>query len=99
MILTGDAISAEEALACGLVSKVVEDEDLLAAATELAKRISANPNYAVRMAKRLLKTAQTASLNEELELAASMQALANATEDNQEALNAFFEKRKPVFKS
>lgn len=99
MILTGDAISAEEALACGLVSKVVEDEDLLTAATELAKRISANPNYAVRMAKRLLKTAQTASLNEELELAASMQALANATEDNQEALNAFFEKRKPVFKS
>ena len=50
------------------------------------------------MAKRLLREGQTADLKNILELSAAMQALAHATSDNDEAINAFIEKRKPEFK-
>ena len=53
MSLTGDMIDATEALACGLVSKVVPDAELLDAARAQARRIAANPPFAVRMTKRL----------------------------------------------
>ncbi len=54
MAFTGDMIDAREALACGLVSRVVPDADLLAAARAVADKIAANPSHAVRMTKRLL---------------------------------------------
>lgn len=97
MALTGDVLSADEALACGLVSKVVDDGQLLASAGEIAARIAANPPHAVRMTKRLLKVARSSSLPELLEFSAAMQALAHTTEDNREAVSAFLEKRKPKF--
>jgi len=97
MALTGDAIDAHEALACGLVSKVVPDSELLAEARKLAERISVNPTQAVRMTKRLLWESHGASLATLLELSAAMQALAHATDDNREAMAAFLEKRKPDF--
>jgi enoyl-CoA hydratase/carnithine racemase len=97
MALTGDAIDAREALACGLVSRVVPDEDLLAQARALAERIAVNPPYAVRMTRRLLREGQTASLGGLLELSAAMQALAHATADHDEAVSAFVERRTPRF--
>lgn len=97
LALTGDMLSAEEALACGLVSRVVPDDQLLAAAQQVADKIAANPPHAVRMTKRLLREGQTASLANLLEMSAAMQALAHATADNDEAINAFLEKRAPQF--
>jgi enoyl-CoA hydratase/carnithine racemase len=97
MALTGDAIDAHEALAYGLVSKVVPDGELLAEAHKLAARIAVNPTNAVRMTKRLLWESRTSSLDGLLELSAAMQALAHATDDNREAISAFLEKRKPDF--
>ncbi len=97
MVLTGDMIDAAEALRIGLVSRVVPDEDLLAAARELAERIAANPPHAVRMSKRLLWESQTIGLGPSLEIAASMQALAHATADHREAVAAFIGKRAPQF--
>ncbi|MGE0774519.1 MAG: crotonase/enoyl-CoA hydratase family protein [Sphingomonadaceae bacterium] len=97
MALTGDAIDAYEALACGLVSKVVPDSELLAEARKLASRIAVNPTNAVRMTKRLLWESRTSSLDGLLELSAAMQGLAHATDDNREAIAAFLEKRKPDF--
>jgi enoyl-CoA hydratase/carnithine racemase len=97
MALTGDVIDAQEALACGLVSKVVPDAELLAEARKLAERIAVNPTNAVRMTKRLLWEGRTVSLDTLLELSAAMQALAHATDDNREAIAAFLEKRKPNF--
>ncbi|WP_454885159.1 crotonase/enoyl-CoA hydratase family protein [Sphingomonas oryzagri] len=97
LALTGDMIDAAEALACGLVSRVVADEDLLATAHALAERIAANPPHAVRMTKRLLREGQTASLVNLLELSAAMQALAHATVDHDEAVSAFIERRSPTF--
>jgi len=97
MALTGDMIDAQEALACGLVSKVVPDSDLLVEARKLADRIAVNPTQAVRMTKRLLWESRSVNLDTLLELSAAMQALAHATDDNREAIAAFLEKRKPNF--
>ncbi len=98
MSLTGDAIGAQEALACGLVSQVVPDEDLMPTAQALAARIAANPPFAVRMTKRLLWEARRSDLATVLEMSAAMQAVAHATGDHEEAVNAFLEKRSPAFK-
>jgi enoyl-CoA hydratase/carnithine racemase len=98
MAFTGDMLNAQEALACGLVSRVVPDVELLDAAKALAARIAVNPPSAVRMAKRLLIEGRHSRLDTLLELSASLQALAHSTADHREAVNAFLEKRKPEFK-
>ena len=97
MALTGDRIDAAEALACGLVSKVVPDAELPDAARALAARIAANPPQAVRMTKRLLKEGLTLSMPALLEISAAMQALAHTTAEHNEAVAAFIEKRLPNF--
>ncbi len=98
LTLTGETIGADEALRIGLVSQVVPDADLMTAARAIAARIACNPSFAVRMAKRLLWDAQRMDIAGVLELSATMQAVAHATADNAEAINAFLEKREPQFK-
>ena len=98
MALTGQIIDAADALACGLVSKVVPAAELMAAANAIACEIAANPAHAVRMTKRLLRQAQESSLSAVLDMSAAMQALAHATMDHEEAVVAFGERRPPVFK-
>jgi enoyl-CoA hydratase/carnithine racemase len=99
MAFTGDTLDAAEALACGLVSTVVPDAELIAAAKALAHRVAVNPPYAVRMAKRLLMEGRHTRLDTLLEMSAAMQALTHATPDHREAVDAFLEKRKPVFRA
>ncbi len=98
LALTGETIDAEEALRIGLVSRVVDDADLMAEARRVADKIAVNPPHAVRMTKRLLREGQTADLKNILEMSAAMQSLAHATKDNDEAITAFLEKRAPEFK-
>lgn len=98
MALTGDTIDAGEALACGLVSRVVPDAHLLETTKSLARRIASNPPHAVRMTKRLLWEGRRADLPTLLEMASSMQAAAHSTEDHLEAVSAFLEKRPPIFR-
>ena len=97
MALTGEMLTAEEALACGLVSRVVADDQLLAEARRIADTIAANPRHAVRMTKRLLWEGQSSSLPAALEMASAMQALAHLTADHREAVAAFLAKRPPNF--
>ncbi|GAA0317350.1 crotonase/enoyl-CoA hydratase family protein [Sphingomonas oligophenolica] len=97
MAFTGDTISAETALAWGLVSYVVDEGDLLDKAMSIAERIAVNPPQSVRMTKKLMTSAQDMSLERVLDFSAAMQPLAHATQDHREALNAFVEKRKPSF--
>lgn len=97
MALTGDMIDAREALACGLVSQVVPDAELMDAAHALARRIAANPPHAVRMTKRLLWEGRRSDLASLLEMAAAMQATAHTTNDHAEAVDAFLAKRAPQF--
>lgn len=97
MAFTGDTVSAQQALAWGLVSSVVPDSELMPTALDLAKRIAANPPYAVRMTKRLMREGQSMSLESLLHFSAAMQSLAHATADHKEAVTAFLEKRTPKF--
>lgn len=97
MAFTGEAINAQEALACGLVSRVVTAGDLLPTSKALAQKIAANPGAVMRMTKRLLREGQNASLASLLEISAGYQAIAHKTTDHREAVMAFVEKRKPVF--
>ncbi len=97
LTLTGETFDAAYALEIGLVSRVVPGGELLATARTIADKIAANPPHAVRMTRRLLREAQTATLAGTLELSAAMQALAHATRDNDEAIDAFIERRAPDF--
>jgi enoyl-CoA hydratase/carnithine racemase len=96
-MLTGDTYSAAEAKEMGLVGKIVPPEAVMEEARKLAGRVAANPPQSVRLAKRLLREGQQARFQEILELSAAFQALAHETADHREALDAFFEKRPPVF--
>jgi len=97
MSFTGEAIDAGQALLCGLVSRVVPQEQLMPEAMKLASRIARNPGGSLRMTKRLLREGQRMGLPELLELAAGLQAQAHQTADHLEALSAFAEKRAPRF--
>lgn len=97
MAFTGEAIDAREALACGLVSRVVPADRLLDEARALAEKIAANPGAVMRMTKRLLREGEHASLESLLELSAGYQAIAHKTADHREAVTAFIEKRTPRF--
>jgi 2-(1,2-epoxy-1,2-dihydrophenyl)acetyl-CoA isomerase len=93
LTFTGDAIDAQAALAMGLVTRVVAPEALMPSARDLAARIAANPAPALRMAKQLLRQAQTARLDETLQLSAALQALAHHTPEHAAAVAAFFARR------
>ena len=97
LALTGDTISADEALQIGLVSRVVEPDELMSAALELAGRIAVNPPQVLRWTKQLLRQAQSQTLDQALTQAGQLQGLAHQTADHHEAVAAFFEKRPPVF--
>lgn len=99
MAFTGDALSADQALACGLVSRVVPHEQLLDEALALARRIAANPGGVLRMTKRLLREGERSTLESLLETSAAYQAIAHMGDDHHEAVRAFIDKRTPQFKA
>jgi len=90
-------LSAAEAKEWGLVSEVVSDQELPARAAELAARYAAGPTRGIAMTRRLLDRALSASLEEQLEWEAQLQAVATRTEDFAEGVAAFREKRPPRF--
>src|SRR3989441_9097458 len=90
-------LTAAEAHAWGLVSEVVEADALPARAAELAATYAALPTRAIGMTKRLFDHADTATLEEQLELEAQLQAAATQTDDFREGVTAFLEKREPRF--
>ena len=93
MTFTGDMMGADEALACGLVSRVVAPEKLLEEAKALARRIALNSGPALRMSKRLLREGQHVRLDTLLEMSAAFQALAHFTPEHGEAVAAFLAKK------
>jgi len=97
LFFTGDLIDAEEALAAGLVSKVVPAETLQHEARDLALRIAAQPGQALRMTKTLLRQAGSASYDQLLELSAAAQGLMHHTADHHEGVSALLQKRAPDF--
>ena len=99
MILGGDPIDAQTALAWGLANHVVPREQLLDKARELAGAIAANGPIAVRQAKKAMDRGANISLADGLVLEIEAYNVAMASEDRHEGINAFNEKRPPAFKN
>jgi enoyl-CoA hydratase len=98
MILTGEMIDAETALRIGLVNRVVAHEELQAETMKLAEKIAEKSPVALRMAKEAVKTAARSTLDEGLRREIDLFALCFSSEDKDEGVRAFLEKRKADFK-
>jgi len=97
MILSGEMITAEEALRMGLVNRVVELAELLPAAESIAKKIIANAPLAVKYAMEAVERGMEMPQEEGLFLEAALFGLCCATEDMREGTRAFLEKRPAKF--
>ncbi|MGG6892616.1 2-(1,2-epoxy-1,2-dihydrophenyl)acetyl-CoA isomerase PaaG [Rhizobium sp. BR 315] len=97
LALTAEPLSAETAADWGLIWRAVDDETLLAEATDLAKKLAAGPTRGLGMTKRAIQAAATNSLDEQLDLERDLQREAGRSADYAEGVTAFLEKRKPEF--
>jgi enoyl-CoA hydratase len=98
LILTGEIIDARTAALLGLVNMVVPLEELRAKTLEVANRIADKSPIALRMAKEAVKIASRSNLDEGLRREIDLFALCFSSEDKDEGVSAFLEKRKPEFK-
>ncbi len=94
----GQDISAEEASKVGLVNKVVPAAELEAKTLELAEKFAKSPTKAIGLIKRTLNKALTSDLDTILDYEAVIQEIASQTEDHQEGVKAFLEKRPAQFR-
>jgi len=99
LLLTGDIISADEALRIGLVEQVEPAEKLVEAALELAAKIAAKPQVAVRLIRRAVDNGLDMPLDRAIDYEADLFGLCFATEDQKEGMAAFLEKRPAVWKN
>lgn len=98
LTLTGAQLRSEDALAMGLVTHVVEPEELLPKARELAGQMAAKGPLALTMALRAVYHAQDVTLDAALAHEASLFGLLASSADMKEGMTAFLEKRKPAFR-
>jgi enoyl-CoA hydratase len=98
LCLTGEMITAEEALRIGLVNHTYEPAELLPAAETLAKKIIANAPLAVKYTSEAIERGTEMPLEEGLFLEATLFGLCCSTEDMREGTKAFLEKRSPQFR-
>jgi enoyl-CoA hydratase len=98
MILTGKRIGAEEARSLGLVSKVVPKETYLDEAKKVANEIASKSPVAIRLAKMAVNKTFEMGLAEGVDFERELFYLLFASEDKNEGMRAFMEKRKPEFK-
>jgi 2-(1,2-epoxy-1,2-dihydrophenyl)acetyl-CoA isomerase len=94
----GDVVSAEDALAWGLVNEVVPAEDLMKVATAWARRLADGPTTALSLIKRLLDASDSQTFDQALEHEARAQHIAYTTSDAREGIQAFLDRRDPEFK-
>ena len=98
LYLTSPILMADEALALGLVTRVVPDAELEAAAHELAMSLAQGPSIALGYIKQNINTAERSTIEAVLDTEAMNHVRCTQTEDHHEAAKAFVEKRKPAFK-
>lgn len=97
IMLLGERFGAREALALGLVNRVVPPAELDGAVADAAQRIAAGPTLAVRNLKRLLRASSRSTLSEQLDAEARSFGECTATADFAEGIRAFLGKRPPAF--
>jgi len=97
MLFSAKIMDAQEALATGLLNRVVAEEELEKETYALAREIARQSPLVLRLGKTLLRQAQQVDLATALETAAGFQPICITSQDHKEARQAFLEKRQPVF--
>lgn len=98
MVLTGDMISATEAMELGLVNKVVPDQELMSETLKLAHKLASKSPLALKIGKEGLNRLQEMPYHQGLDAMDDLFATLASTEDAVEGVSAFLAKRKPVWK-
>jgi len=98
MTLTGELVDAAEALKIGLVSKVVPHDQLMDRALEMTESIASGPAAAIKLAKRALHRSVNNNLQMQMDYESYAQFFCRQTYDHKEGINAYKEKRKPLFR-
>lgn len=97
MILTGLKVESREAKAMGLINRVVSDDELMASSLKLAEDLAAKGPIALKYAKEAVMKGMDMTLEQGLRLEADLYFLLHTTQDRQEGIKAFREKRTPGF--
>lgn len=97
LAVTGNRLPAAEALALGLVNRVVPDADFSLEVRSYALQLANAPTRAVGLTKRAMNRAMGSTLDEALAYEAQLQEVAGSTRDHREGVSAFLEKRSPTF--
>lgn len=98
LMMLGDKVSATEAEAMGMIYKVFSTDTFESESLKIAQTLAQMPTKALGMTKRALNQTYHNSLSEQLALEGELQTIAGKTEDYEEGVNAFVQKRKPLFK-
>jgi len=98
LLWTGDFVGADEALRIGIVNRVYPDDELLSEAISFAQSLAEGPPLQIRDIKILMNQSLRTDLRTSLEMVASQMAVIQCTDDYREAISAFKEKRKPIFR-
>jgi 2-(1,2-epoxy-1,2-dihydrophenyl)acetyl-CoA isomerase len=97
MMMLGERVRAEQAAAWGMVSRMVEDEELESEAAALAARLAQGPTMAYTLLRKLARDAEQAPLSEALAAERRAQTVAGRTDDFKAGVMAFLQKRQPSF--
>ncbi len=98
MLLLGERWTRSEALAAGIVNRVVPDAELDAPVADWAGRLAAKSPVIMRLGKEAMRRQLDMPLDDALDYLRAQLTLAQSTEDIVEGVSAFFEKRDPVWK-
>lgn len=98
LMMLGDKVTADEAMAMGMIYRSFADDVFEAESKKMAQSLATMPTKGIGLTKRLLNQSYNNNLQQQLELEMQVQVEAGNTHDFVEGVNAFLEKRKPVFK-
>jgi 2-(1,2-epoxy-1,2-dihydrophenyl)acetyl-CoA isomerase len=98
LMMTGEKVSAKDAMAMGMIYKYYADDQFLTESLNLAKALAKMPTVGLGLTKKALNLSLISDLSTQLETEEELQTVAGSTYDYKEGVAAFLEKRKPVFK-
>lgn len=98
LMFTGDKVTAQDAVAMGMIYKAFSDEDFVTEVRKMAESMAQMPTLGIGLTKRLLNHSFSNSIEQQLAMEKEVQVQAGSSYDFKEGVQAFLEKRKPQFK-
>ena len=98
LCLLGTKVSADDALNMGMISQVLDDDELLDAATKLGQQLAKAPTMGLALIKRAIHASAENTFDQQLDLERDLQGIAGRSDDYREGVAAFMEKREPNYK-